>query len=238
MTLDDYLAPKRIDKFDANSNGRDYICGDIHGCFDVVDEALENVGFDESIDRLFCVGDLVDRGPQSDHALKWLDYPWFYSVIGNHEDMCIQNYMKKDRRISLWHEQNGGAWFNALSEHEQKEFAWRFHDLPVIIQVGEYGILHAEPPLHMNNWNTIVQSRNMNHTADCLLWGRSRHNNTVKRGNDRISNKIDGIKILYVGHTPTSQAIQDGNICWIDTGAVFPEYNNKYGYLTLIHLNH
>jgi hypothetical protein len=70
-----------------NARGRDLIVGDIHGHFTKLAAALEAIGFDDSIDRLISVGDLVDRGPESLLALGWLAKPWFHAVRGNHEDM-------------------------------------------------------------------------------------------------------------------------------------------------------
>jgi hypothetical protein len=49
----------------ANTAGRDFVCGDIHGCFDELDAALAKLQFDPAVDRLISVGDLVDRGPRS-----------------------------------------------------------------------------------------------------------------------------------------------------------------------------
>jgi serine/threonine protein phosphatase 1 len=59
--------------------------GDIHGHFQRLQQCLEAVGFDPAVDRLFSVGDLVDRGPHSEAALDWLAQPWFHAVQGNHE---------------------------------------------------------------------------------------------------------------------------------------------------------
>ena len=50
----------------ANKVGRDFVVGDVHGMFDRVAQALTKVQFNPSRDRLFSVGDLIDRGPQSD----------------------------------------------------------------------------------------------------------------------------------------------------------------------------
>ena len=49
-----------------NENGRDLVVGDVHGCFRTLDHALSEFGFDPSRDRLFGVGDLVNRGPHSE----------------------------------------------------------------------------------------------------------------------------------------------------------------------------
>ena len=59
-------------RFEANALGRDFAVGDIHGAFADLRRALDAIGFDEHRDRLFSVGDLVDRGPESEAALEWL----------------------------------------------------------------------------------------------------------------------------------------------------------------------
>jgi len=42
-----------------------YVVGDIQGCYDPLMRLLDQVKFDPSNDKLFCVGDLVNRGPKS-----------------------------------------------------------------------------------------------------------------------------------------------------------------------------
>lgn len=76
-------------QYPANTVGRDFAVGDIHGCFTALSEALDDLGFNYNTDRLFSVGDLVDRGPESNLATEWLKYPWFHAVRGNHEQMAI-----------------------------------------------------------------------------------------------------------------------------------------------------
>ena len=53
----------------ANPAGRDLAAGDVHGHFDTLEQALEQIAFDPVSDRLFSVGDLVDRGPRLEAAL-------------------------------------------------------------------------------------------------------------------------------------------------------------------------
>lgn len=78
-----------IRRFTRNPLGRDLIVGDVHGCFTKLQASLDAVGFDPARDRLFSVGDLVDRGPESDQVLAWLAQPWFHAVSGNHEVAAI-----------------------------------------------------------------------------------------------------------------------------------------------------
>lgn len=76
------LWPAYINKC-ANSLGRDFIVDDLHGCLDLLDIELDRVGFDPAVDRLFSVGDLIDRGPDSMGCLRLLNKPWFFAVRGN-----------------------------------------------------------------------------------------------------------------------------------------------------------
>ena len=59
--------------FACNETGRDMVVGDIHGNFSQLRRTLNMLHFSpDKGDRLFSVGDLVDRGPESDEVLSWL----------------------------------------------------------------------------------------------------------------------------------------------------------------------
>ena len=75
----------RVVHHPANDAGRDLVVGDLHGYRALLDALLERVGFDPARDRLFSVGDLTDRGPESERCLELLGEPWFLPVLGNHD---------------------------------------------------------------------------------------------------------------------------------------------------------
>lgn len=64
-----------VRRFDRKPLGRDLIVGDAHGCFTKLQASLDAVGFNLERDRLFSVGDLVDRGPESAHTLRPAEPP-------------------------------------------------------------------------------------------------------------------------------------------------------------------
>lgn len=78
-----------IKKVPANVDGRDFVVGDLHGCFDELAKLLIHVKFDPTRDRLFSTGDLIDRGPRSKECLSLLSKQWFFAVLGNHEELLI-----------------------------------------------------------------------------------------------------------------------------------------------------
>jgi bis(5'-nucleosyl)-tetraphosphatase (symmetrical) len=62
-----------------------WLVGDVQGCARELDELLRRIRFDPGRDELWCLGDLVNRGPDSLAALRlWRDVGG-RSLLGNHD---------------------------------------------------------------------------------------------------------------------------------------------------------
>jgi len=65
----------------------DYALGDIQGCFDALQRLLDAIKFDDKTDRLWFVGDLVNRGPDSLNTLRFIKNLCLTPriTLGNHD---------------------------------------------------------------------------------------------------------------------------------------------------------
>lgn len=198
-----------IKHFKRNPKGRDFIVGDLHGCYDLLMSQLSEICFNFESDRLFCCGDLIDRGDKSFECLMLMYEPWFFSVRGNHEQMMIDVYVHSQADGGCWH-YNGGTWELGHNPVDMKMWANEADRmLPHQIEIdGKIGIVHADVG---DRWRELK--------GDMLiacLWDRARINKTgVYREN------VAGIDRMYVGHTPTKDKVIMGNVHYMDSGAVW-----------------
>lgn len=203
-----------LSKADIPSAARLFVCGDIHGCYDHLMSRLSTLGFDKAKDRLFALGDLVDRGPRSADVFELLNEDWFYSIRGNHEELMIE----AARGNADMHIINGGGWFAQLDDELRMEYAEVAKALPIAMTVElrdgrRIGLVHADMP--GTDWNEFVARLETPQVQDYAMWTRERVH-AAKR-NQNLS-PITGVDHVYFGHTPLSDPVHAANMSWLDTG--------------------
>lgn len=175
-----------------------YVVGDVHGCAKTLKSLLENQIKLRPIDKVFLLGDLIDRGPDSkgvlDYIFLLLDNDFDIQVLrGNHEEMFLQA-LSDEHFKSVWLMNGGDAVLNnfGISEPAQIPEKYRdfFYHLPFYLSVDNFLLVHA---------GFDFSSEYIYKNKNAMLWIRKFKVNPQKTEN----------KIVLHGHTP--QRLQDIN---------------------------
>ncbi len=199
------------------------ICiGDVHGHYDTLMALLDFVAPDQE-DRVYFLGDLIDRGPKSAEIIEFVRKSSYQALMGNHEMMMLEaiaadGSVDEDTFVAWYH--SGGA--NTLQSYNHKipyEHLLWLRDRPTHLDLGDVWLVHAglDPYLPIDEQG-----------ADQFCWVRGEFHSMPQ---PYFSNKL-----VIVGHTITftfpgvepGQVVQGPGWLDIDTGV----YHAKSGWLT------
>lgn len=116
-----------------------YAVGDIQGCFASLQALLEKCSFSPEFDRLWLVGDLVNRGPRSLETLRFVKGlgDRAVTVLGNHDLsllMAAEGFGKRHRSDTI---------DDILAAPDRDELLhWLRHQRLMHVQ-GDYAMVHA-----------------------------------------------------------------------------------------------
>lgn len=142
-----------------------YVIGDIQGCDDELGELLRLIRFDAAVDRVYFVGDLVNRGPKSAEVLRRVkelsDQGAADSVLGNHDFfliMALEGY-------SALHD--GDTLDQVLRASDARELVDWLRHRPLLIELDDTVIVHAGL---LPAW-TVADARMLAHEIERELRG-------------------------------------------------------------------
>lgn len=227
----------------SNLIGTDYFVGDIHGCFEQLERGMELVEFNPAKDRLFIVGDLVDRGPQSYRVAEFLSRKYVYAIQGNHDCSTYwyarnvnMHFHEHDKDTRISHD-NGGQWVLSASRQALEDFMEAVKYLPMAIEYQDkegkplLGLIHGEISMG-SSWTElthILSELPWDHVMSLVLeqedilykslYGRTKiraHLADPKGAIERFY--TEGIPFVACGHTIVPQV----------AGEPFAVANNRY----------
>jgi bis(5'-nucleosyl)-tetraphosphatase (symmetrical) len=116
-----------------------YVIGDIQGCYAEFRQILDIVEFDPARDRLWLVGDLVNRGPDSLSVLRTVKSlgAAASTVLGNHDLHLLivaAGHSRPHRRDTI---------SDVLDAPDRDELLDWLRGLPLVVREGERLMVHA-----------------------------------------------------------------------------------------------
>ncbi len=115
-----------------------YVIGDVQGCFDELGQLLREIGFARK-DRLWFVGDLVNRGPKSIDVLRFVKSlgDRAVTVLGNHDLHLIATHEGLERT-------KGNDTFNdVLAASDRCELVDWLRARPLMHAEADHAMVHA-----------------------------------------------------------------------------------------------
>jgi bis(5'-nucleosyl)-tetraphosphatase (symmetrical) len=116
-----------------------YAIGDVQGCFDELQRLLRELAFSAAKDRLWFVGDLVNRGPKSLEVLRFVRSLGDRAIVvlGNHDLHLVTQHegFERLRKDDTFHDVLGASDREALVD-------W-LRQRPMMHAEGGYAMVHA-----------------------------------------------------------------------------------------------
>lgn len=209
-----------------------YAIGDIHGGAKTFRALLERIDLRRD-DRLYLLGDYIDRGPNSkrvlDIILKLIESGFDVRPLrGNHESMLIDAIYNANSENSKIYIKSWGAEtlksFGITSPADLPSRYLQFlESLPCLLEDGQFIFVHAS--LDMSKDDPITQT-----APECMLWG----NGGIISDNEIPGRTIvSGHRIRNAGHIKASL---DQPHIQIDNGA-FSNQQPELGHLVALNLD-
>jgi bis(5'-nucleosyl)-tetraphosphatase (symmetrical) len=187
-----------------------YAIGDLQGCFDALKKLLDRCGFNATRDRLWLVGDLVNRGAQSLETLRFVKSLGnrAITVLGNHD---LHLLMVAEGRARLHKSDTLDAVLNAPDCEEL--LAW-MRGLAMMHAEDEYAMVHAGL---LPAWS-VAQALELGNEVEEALQGPDygalmahMYGNQPDRWDDRLSG-YDRLRVIINAMTRLRICTPDGRM--------------------------
>jgi bis(5'-nucleosyl)-tetraphosphatase (symmetrical) len=116
-----------------------YAIGDVQGCYDELRKLLVEAGFRRGRDRLWFVGDLVNRGPKSLEVLRFVSSlgDAAVTVLGNHDLHLVAQYAGVEKL------KEKDTFQDVLDAPDASQLVAWLRRRPMMHVEGEFAMVHA-----------------------------------------------------------------------------------------------
>ena len=125
---------------------RRIVIGDLHGHYQGLVQLLDAIS-PTAEDKIYFLGDLIDRGPQSSQVVDFVKENSYPCLLGNHEHMLIKILTDKNAStpsVQGWLYSGGQATLASYKGGKipPEHLEW-FQSLPLYLDLGDIFLVHA-----------------------------------------------------------------------------------------------
>ncbi|RWS31683.1 uncharacterized protein B4U80_08692 [Leptotrombidium deliense] len=209
-----------VDKFDEV-----LVIGDVHGCFDELNQLLTSTHSQSDKTLKIFVGDLVNKGPKSKEVLDFLmneGKNHCISVRGNHDEIVIKCFLDYQKDESSLLKKN--QWMKELTnEHIDYLISLPYTiTLPSLNAVVVHAGLIPGVPYSQMNYNDFVHMRNILFTD--YFEGEGIQASASHKKGEPWAQHWPGPLHVYFGHDAKRKLQQHKFATGLDTGCVYGNY--------------
>lgn len=146
-----------------------YVIGDVHGCYEDLQKLLVKIDFNPKKDKLWFVGDIINRGPDSLKTLQFIMSlgDCVQMVLGNHEFHLLASY------AGLQKFQDKTDTLKSILEHKnaKKMITW-LRNRPLIIRDKKLNVVvvHAGIPPQWSIKKALKKSKKVEKILQQKNW--------------------------------------------------------------------
>ncbi len=197
-----------------------YAIGDVQGCYDELRALLKEAGFREKQDRLWFVGDLVNRGPASLEVLRYVRAlgERAVTVLGNHDLHLVTQHEGFERP------RKDDTFQDVLAAKDRKALVDWLRSRPMMHVEGDYAMVHAGL---LPQWS-LSRARELAHEVEKALSGNSYRDFLADMYGsmpDRWSDELGGwdrLRVIVNAMTRMRFCTADGRMEFKSKGALPP----------------
>jgi len=132
--------------------------GDVQGCLEELRRLLAACNFDAAHDRLCCVGDLVNKGPDSDGVVRTARKLGATVVLGNH-DLWWIHHKRGEGKLRRWLARQPliATWDDIIMVHAGLHPAWDDDAIARLQRKLLPAVVDAEPRSPAVDWLASVR---------------------------------------------------------------------------------
>ena len=198
------------------------VYGDIHGCLREFKQLREKIN-PQKKDIEITVGDFINKGPDSQKTLRYLQKQKIQSVMGNNEAKIIKLYKRYQKKGDTYLDTLRDSERKTLLELEKKDIDY-LKTLPYFLKIDKLTVLHG------GIMNTMKLSEDISSEDKKLLTllrffnkaGESIPYDDFENREVFWSEVYEGHEgFIVFGHHPFAEVKIEKNAIGIDTGAVY-----------------